>query len=125
MQYSDKVEDHFRNPRNLGEIKNPSGSAMAGNPVCGDVMQLQILVKEGVIEDIKFKTFGCAAAVATTSMLTTLVKGKTLEEAKKVTFADVKEALGGLPCAKVHCSQLAVTAFLKAVADYEKNNMGK
>lgn len=118
--YTNKVEEHFRHPRNMGELKNPTASGQAGNPVCGDIMQVQLQIQNGVIADVKFKTFGCAAAIATTSALTELIKGKTIADAEKITFDDVVEYLGGLPPIKVHCSQLAINAFHKALADYKK-----
>lgn len=117
--YSEKVMDHFSNPRNMGEIENPSGVGMVGNPKCGDIMQMFIKVNEDdVIEDVKFKTFGCGAAIATSSMATELIKGKTVEEALKLTNSAVVEALEGLPPAKIHCSVLAEEAVKKAVNDY-------
>ena len=119
MEYSEKVMDHFTNPRNVGEIENPSGRGKVGNPVCGDIMEMYILVDENeTITDVKFKTFGCGAAIATSSVMTELIKGKTVEEAKKITNAAVVEALGGLPKVKVHCSVLAEEALGKAIDDY-------
>ena len=118
-EYTDKVMEHFRNPKNVGEIENPSGRGKVGNAVCGDIMEFYIKVDEkGVITDAKFKTFGCGAAIATSSVLTELVKGKTIEEAKKITNMQVIEALGGLPKVKVHCSVLAEEALTKAIDDY-------
>ncbi len=122
MIYNKKVEDHFQNPRNMGELDSPSASGQAGNPVCGDIMQVQLQVENGIITDVKFKTFGCAAAIATTSALTELIKGKKIADAEKITFDDVMKYLGGLPPIKVHCSQLAVNAFQKALQDYKKKN---
>ena len=119
MQYSDKVMDHFKNPRNMGEMENPDGVGHVGNPTCGDVMELYIIVKDGVLEDVKFKTFGCGAAIATSSMVTELVKGKTIEEALKVTNKAVAEALDGLPPVKMHCSVLAEQALKAAIEDYQ------
>lgn len=119
--YTEKVKDHFMNPRNVGEIKDADGVGEVGNPTCGDMMSIYIEVEEGKISDIKFKTFGCASAIATSSILTELVKGKTLEEAKKITNKDVAEALGGLPPIKMHCSNLAAEALHKAIENYEKN----
>jgi nitrogen fixation NifU-like protein len=116
--YSEQVMDHFSNPRNVGEIPDADGVGEVGNAVCGDIMKIYIRVKDGRIDDIKFKTFGCGAAIATCSMLTELVKGKTLEEALQVTNNDVAEALGGLPPLKMHCSNLAADALAKAVEDY-------
>lgn len=118
--YSEKVMDHFRNPRNVGEIPDADGVGTVGNPVCGDMMTVYIKVKDNRIADIKFKTFGCGAAVATSSMVTELAKGKTLDEAKKITRADVAEHLGGLPPIKMHCSNLAADALHSAIDDYRK-----
>lgn len=118
--YSDKVMDHFRNPRNVGEIADADGVGTVGNPVCGDVMAITIKVKDNRIADIKFKTFGCGAAVATSSMITELAKGKTLDEAMKITRSDVAESLGGLPPVKMHCSNLAADALHEAIKDYRK-----
>jgi len=118
MEYSEKVKEHFRNPRNVGEIENPDGVGKVGNPVCGDIMELYIKVQEGVITDAKFKTFGCGAAIATSSMVTELVKNKTVEEALKISNRAVAEALGGLPPIKMHCSVLAEEALRKAIDDY-------
>lgn len=124
IQYSKEVMKNYMNPKNLGEIKNPSGVGKIGNPVCGDMMWLYIKVgkKNGkeIIEDIKFKTFGCAAAIATSSMITQLAKGKTLKEAGKITRNDVAESLKGLPPIKMHCSNLASEALRAAIKDYEK-----
>ena len=122
-EYSDAVMEHFRNPRNVGEIKDPSGRGKVGNPVCGDIMELYIKVDDnGVITDAKFKTFGCGAAIASSSILTELVKGKTVEEAKKLSNKAVIKALGGLPKVKVHCSVLAEEALRKAIEDYYVKN---
>ena len=118
MEYSEKVKEHFRNPRNVGEIENPDGVGKVGNPVCGDIMELYIKVQEGVITDAKFKTFGCGAAIATSSMVTELVKNKTVEDALKISNRAVAEALGGLPPIKMHCSVLAEEALRKAIDDY-------
>ena len=118
--YSEKVMDHFRNPRNVGEIENPDGVGKAGNPVCGDIMELYIKVEDEKIVDAKFKTFGCGAAIATSSMLTEMVKGKTIEEALKITNKAVAEALDGLPPIKMHCSVLAEEALKSAIEDYYK-----
>lgn len=124
--YSKKVMDHFQNPRNVGEIEDASGVGEKGNPTCGDIMKMYIKVgkRDGkeVIEDIKFQTFGCGAAVATSSMITEMVKGKTLEEAEKITNAQVAEALGGLPPIKMHCSNLAANALQDAIEDYRKKS---
>lgn len=118
--YSEKVMDHFRNPRNVGEIPDPDGVGTVGNPVCGDMMSMYIRVEDNRIADIKFKTFGCGAAIATSSMTTELAKGKTLDEALKITRSDVAEELGGLPPIKMHCSNLAADALHEAIKDYKK-----
>ena len=117
--YSKKVMDHFQHPRNVGEIKDADGVGKVGNPVCGDVMALYITVENNRITDVKFKTFGCAAAIATSSMVTELVKGKNIEEALAVTKADVADELDGLPPVKMHCSNLATGALQKAIQDYQ------
>ncbi len=116
--YSEKVLEHYQNPRNVGEIKDADGVGVVGNPVCGDMMKITIKIRDDRIEDVKFRTFGCGAAIATTSMVTELVKGKTLEEALQVTNQDVAEALDGLPPIKMHCSLLAEEAIKAAVEDY-------
>ncbi|OGB87987.1 Fe-S cluster assembly scaffold protein NifU [candidate division WOR-1 bacterium RIFCSPLOWO2_02_FULL_46_20] len=123
--YSEKVMDHFRNPRNVGEIANPDGIGKVGNPVCGDIMEMYIKVKDNVITDVKFKTFGCGAAIATSSMATELIKGKTIEEALNLTNKAVAEALDGLPPIKMHCSVLAEDAVKGAIDDYLKKTTGK
>jgi len=110
--------EHFKNPRNVGEIEDPDGVGHVGNLVCGDVMELYIKVKDGIIVDAKFKTFGCAAAIATSSMVTEMVKGKRIEEALKISNKAVVEALDGLPPAKVHCSVMAEDALKSAIEDY-------
>ncbi len=121
--YSEKVMDHFNNPRNMGEIENPSGVGTVGNAKCGDIMRMYFDIDgEGVIRDVKFKTFGCGAAVATSSMATELVKGKTVQEALEVTNKAVMEALDGLPPVKVHCSLLAEEAIHAALWDYAQKN---
>jgi len=117
-RYSEKVMEHFRNPRNVGEIENPDGIGHVGNPVCGDIMELYIKVDNGIITDAKFKTFGCGAAIATSSMVTELVKGKSVEEALEISNKAVAEALGGLPPIKMHCSVLAEEALKSAITDY-------
>jgi nitrogen fixation NifU-like protein len=117
--YTEKVMDHFRNPRNMGEIPDADGVGTVGNPVCGDLMTVYIKVKNNRIEDIKFKTFGCGAAIATSSMITELAKGKTIEEAMKISRGDVAESLGGLPPIKMHCSNLASDALHAAIKDYQ------
>jgi nitrogen fixation NifU-like protein len=116
--YSDKVLDHYQNPRNVGEIEDADGVGTVGNPVCGDMMRITIRVRDDRIEDVRFKTFGCGAAIATTSMVTELVKGRTLEEALQITNRDVAEALDGLPPIKMHCSLLAEEAIKAAIEDY-------
>ncbi len=118
--YSDKVIDHFSNPRNVGEIENASGSGTVGNPKCGDIMKMDIKVEDGIITDVKFKTFGCGAAIATSSMATEMVKGKSIEEALELTNQAVAEALDGLPPVKMHCSMLAEQAIHAAIEDYQK-----
>lgn len=123
--YSSKVMEHFMNPRNVGEITDADGIGNVGNPVCGDIMKMYIKVKDGVIVDAKFKTFGCGAAIATSSMATELIKGKTIDEALKITNKTVAEALGGLPPIKMHCSLLAEEAFQSAIDDYLKKTTGK
>ncbi len=124
--YSEKVIEHFRNPRNMGRIENADGIGKVGNPICGDVMYIYIKVEDDKIVDCKFETFGCAAAIATSSMVTEMVKGKTLEEALKITNREVTEALDGLPPIKYHCSVLAEEGIKAAIEDYlrkkEKKN---
>lgn len=119
-EYSEKVLEHYENPRNVGTIDDPDGVGVVGNPICGDVMKLMIKVKDGKIEDVKFKTFGCGAAIATSSMATELIKGKSLEEVEKITNKVVADALGGLPPVKIHCSVLAEDAVKAALEDYYK-----
>ncbi len=123
--YTEKVMDHFANPRNVGEIPDADGIGKVGNPQCGDVMWLYIKVKDDIVTDIKFKTFGCGAAIATSSMITELARGKTLEEAKKISRKDVAESLDGLPPQKMHCSNLAADALREAIKDYETKKAGK
>ncbi len=118
--YSEKVMDHFTHPRNTGEITNADGVGTVGNPTCGDLMTMYIKVKNKRIEDIKFKTFGCGAAIATSSMTTELAKGKTIDEAMKISRASVAESLGGLPKVKMHCSNLAADALHAAIKDYKE-----
>lgn len=120
--YSEKVMDHFSNPRNVGEIADANGVGTVGNAKCGDIMRMYLKVKDGIIEDVKFKTFGCGAAIATSSMATEMVKGKSLKEALALTNKAVAEALDGLPPVKMHCSLLAEEAIHAAVKDYIKNN---
>ena len=123
MNYSDKVMEHFTNPQNVGEIENASGCGTVGNAVCGDIMRVYLDIDENnVIRDAKFKTFGCGAAIATSSMATALVKGKTVQEALEVTNKAVMEALDGLPPVKMHCSLLAEQAIHAAVEDYQKKH---
>jgi len=122
--YSEKVMDHFKNPRNMGNIKDPDGVGEVGNPICGDIMKLYIKVKDNKLIDIKFETLGCGAAIATSSMITEMAKGKNLEEAMKITRQDVADELGGLPPIKMHCSNLAADALKKAIEDY-KNKQKK
>jgi len=117
-QYSEKVMEHFKNPKNVGEIPDADGIGNVGNPVCGDIMRLYIKVEDNKIKDAKFKTFGCGAAIATSSMVTEIVKGKTVEEALKISNKAVAEALGGLPPIKMHCSVLAEQALKSAIDDY-------
>ena len=120
--YSEKVMEHFKNPRNVGEMENPDGVGRVGNPICGDVMELYIKVNDGIIVDAKFKTFGCGAAIATSSIVTEIVKGKSVEEALKISNKAVAEALDGLPPVKMHCSVLAEDALKSAIEDYLKNS---
>lgn len=120
LQYSEKVMQHFMNPHNVGEIPDADGVGNVGNPICGDIMRLYIKVEDGVIVDARFKTFGCGAAIATSSMVTDLVKGKSVDEALQISNKAVAEALGGLPKIKMHCSVLAEEALRAAVEDYRK-----
>jgi nitrogen fixation NifU-like protein len=127
LTYSDKVMDHFSNPRNVGEIENPDGVGEAGNPRCGDIMKIYLRVKGGpgesaIIEDVKFKTFGCASAIASSSMATEMIKGRTVDEAWQMTNVAVAEALDGLPPIKMHCSVLAEEAIHNALNDYRTKN---
>jgi nitrogen fixation NifU-like protein len=116
--YTEKVMKHFRNPKNMGSIKNADAVGRAGNPICGDVMKIYLKVKDNKIKDIKFETLGCPAAIATTSVLTTLVKGKTLQEAKKISWKKIVKSLGGLPPIKLHCANLATEALNNAIENY-------
>ena len=118
--YSEKVIDHFQNPRNVGEIAAADGVGEIGNPVCGDMMSFYIKVKDNIIDDVKFKTFGCGAAIAVSSMVSEMAKGKTLDEALQITNASVAQELGGLPPNKMHCSNLGADALHKAIEDYKK-----
>jgi nitrogen fixation protein NifU and related proteins len=122
VSYNEKVMQHFMNPHNVGEIENADGVGQVGNPVCGDMMTFNIKVKDNIIEDVKFKTFGCGAAIAVSSMVSDIAKGKTLEEALKITNKDVAEELGGLPKNKMHCSNLGADALHSAIKDYQKKN---
>jgi len=124
-QYSEKVMEHFMNPRNVGEIPDADGIGNVGNPICGDIMRMYIKVKDGRIVDVKFKTFGCGAAIATSSIATELIRGKTIEEALQITNKAVAEALGGLPPIKMHCSMLAEEAVESAIDDYLRKTTGK
>ncbi len=117
-KYSKEVLKHFKNPKNMGSLKNPDGVGKLGNPACGDVMKVEIKITKDIIKDIKFQTMGCAAAIATSSMITEIVKGKTIKEALKITNKDVAEKLGGLPPIKMHCSNLAADTLHKAIEDY-------
>lgn len=118
--YSEKVMDHFMNPRNVGEIPDADGEGSVGNPVCGDMMSFHIKVDDGRLSDVKFKTFGCGAAIAVSSIVSEMAKGKTLEEAKRITNSDVAAELDGLPKNKMHCSNLGADALHKAIEDYER-----
>jgi nitrogen fixation NifU-like protein len=118
--YNETVMDHFQNPRNVGEIADASGVGEVGNVVCGDILRVYIKVKDDRLEDVKYMTFGCGAAVASGSMMTTLAKGKTVEEAMQLTNKDVAQALGGLPPQKMHCSNLAADALHKAIEDWQQ-----
>ncbi len=120
QNYSEKVMEHIRNPRNVGEMENPDGIGHVGNPRCGDIMELYIRVKDNIIEDAMFKTFGCGAAIATSSMVTELVKGKTIDQALAISNKAVAQALGGLPDIKLHCSVLAEEALQSAIEDYHR-----
>ncbi len=123
--YSEKVMDHFQNPRNVGEIEDASGVGTEGNPTCGDLMTIYIKVEDNIITDIKFKTFGCGAAIATSSMITEMAVGKTIEEALKISRNDVADELEGLPPVKMHCSNLAADALRAAIADYKMKQAEK
>ena len=123
--YSDLVMDHFANPRNMGELEDPSGVGDVGNPTCGDMMRLYLKIENDVIIDARFKTFGCGAAIASSSILTEMLKGKKIEDALKISNEAVAEALGGLPPTKIHCSVLAEDALKAALADFKKRSESK
>ena len=123
--YSEKVMDHFTNPRNVGELENPDGVGEVGNAKCGDIMRIYLDIEGDIIKDVKFKTFGCGAAVATSSMVTEMVKGKTIDEAMVISNAAVAEALGGLPETKMHCSNLAADALHEAIKNYKEKQQKK
>jgi nitrogen fixation protein NifU and related proteins len=123
--YSEKVMQHFKKPQNMGEIPDADGVGSVGNPTCGDLMTMYIKVKDDRIEDVKFKTYGCGAAIATSSMTTELAKGKTIDEAMQISRASVADSLGGLPPVKMHCSNLAADALHAAIEDYQKKQKGK
>jgi nitrogen fixation NifU-like protein len=123
--YSEKVIQHFKKPQNMGEIPDADGVGSVGNPTCGDLMTMYIKVKDNRLEDVKFKTYGCGAAIATSSMTTELAKGKTIDEAMQISRASVAESLGGLPPVKMHCSNLAADALHAAIEDYQKKQKNK
>lgn len=123
--YNDKVIEHYSNPRNVGAIEDASGIGEVGNPVCGDIMKMYLKIENNIIVDVKFKTFGCGAAIATSSISTEMIKGKTIEEALKLSNKDVVNELGGLPPVKLHCSVLAEEAIRNAIADYYRKQGGK
>jgi nitrogen fixation NifU-like protein len=122
--YSEKVMDHFMNPRNVGEIESADGVGEVGNPACGDMMRLYLKIEEGRVRDAKFRTFGCGAAIASSSMLTEMIKGKTVDEARAITNLQVAEALDGLPAVKIHCSVMAEQAVKSALDDFAKKQAG-
>ena len=122
--YSEKVMDHFMNPRNVGEIESADGVGEVGNPACGDMMRLYLKIEEGRVRDAKFRTFGCGAAIASSSMLTEMIKGKTVDEARAITNQQVAEALDGLPAVKIHCSVMAEQAVKSALDDFVKKQAG-
>ena len=123
--YNETVMEHFTNPRNVGEIEDADGIGEVGSPQCGDIMRIYLKIEDNIIKDIKFKTFGCASAIASSSIMTEMVKGKTVEEALKLTNRDVVEKLGGLPAPKIHCSVLAEDAITKAIEDYRQKQKAK
>jgi nitrogen fixation protein NifU and related proteins len=122
--YSETVMEHFMNPRNVGEIEGADGVGEVGNPACGDMMRLYLKIEEGRVTDAKFRTFGCGAAIASSSMLTEMIKGKTVEEAREISNKAVADALGGLPAVKIHCSVMAEQAVKSALDDYAKKHAG-
>ena len=122
--YSEKVMDHFMNPRNVGEIESADGVGEVGNPACGDMMRLYLKIEDGRVRDAKFRTFGCGAAIASSSMLTEMIKGKTVDEARAITNQHVADALDGLPAVKIHCSVMAEQAVKSALDDYAKKHPG-
>jgi nitrogen fixation NifU-like protein len=122
--YNERIMDHFQNPRNAGDMDSPDGVGTVGNPECGDVMRLYIKVEDGIIADVRFKTFGCGAAIASSSYATEMIKGKRIEEALRYTRDDISDGLGGLPAKKMHCSNLAVDALKAAVEDYRTRQNG-
>ena len=122
MAYSEKVMDHFQHPRNVGEIENASGVGTVGNAKCGDIMKMQLQIENGIITDVRFETFGCGSAIASSSIATEMIKGKTVEEALSITNKQVVDALGGLPAHKLHCSVLAEEAIKSAIKDYYDKN---
>jgi nitrogen fixation NifU-like protein len=124
LEYSKKVMENFLKPKNMGKIENPDGEGEVGNPACGDIMQLQIKVEKDKIKDIKFKTFGCAAAIASTSMITQMVKNKSLEYAEKLTMKEVAKELKGLPQIKMHCSTMGIQTLKKAIKNYKERKKG-
>lgn len=123
--YTKKVMDHFMNPRNVGSVENADGVGRVGNPVCGDLMEVSIKVENDTIKDVRFKTFGCGSAIATASMVTELAKGKSIDDAEKISRQDVADELDGLPPRKMHCSNLAADALKKAILDYRNKKEGK
>ena len=123
--YSEKVMDHFRNPRNVGVLEDANGIGEVGNAKCGDIMKMYLKIEDGIVQDVKFETFGCGSAIASSSMATELIKGQPVTEVRKLTNRAVAEALDGLPDYKMHCSVLAEEAIQSALADYEKKNAGK
>lgn len=125
MTYSEKVREHFANPRNVGTLADANGVGEVGNAACGDIMKMYLKIEDGIITDVKFNTFGCGAAIATSSMATEMIRGKTIEEARQLTNRAVAEALDGLPPVKMHCSVLAEEAIKAALQDYEARQQGK